>query len=73
MAREKTNKGDMTISSKVSGKSMGTATKTSKKGGEAGRTGGFGGSVRDNAGDTMSNEPPEPEVLLSILHRKTRF
>lgn len=60
MAREKINKGDMTISSKIS-------TKSGKKKSDDGR---FGSSP---AQEMTSNEPPEPEVLLSILHRKSRF
>lgn len=58
MAREKTNKGDMTMSSKISMKSG----KYTKKSEEASRF-----------AEGNSNEPPEPEVLLSILHRKSRF
>lgn len=66
MAREKTNKGDMNMSSKLSSKS--TTSKFNKKGkDDDDRTSRFGG------GEINTNEPPEPEVLLSILHRKSRF
>lgn len=65
MAREKATKGD--ISMKSSSKSLRTATNQKKK-----QKGDDDDDYASKIGDFASNEPPEPEVLLSILHRKSK-
>ena len=62
MAREKAERGETlsSVSSKKR-KAMGTAKNSTKDDDFGGRMGDIGG-----------NEPPEPEVLLSILHKKSK-
>lgn len=64
MAREKANKGDMSVSSKSSQRS-GKMTKKHKMDDDD--------DIQSKGGDFGQNEPPEPEVLLSILHRRSKI
>jgi len=68
MAREKAERGE-TLSS-ATGSRKKTFNKSSFDDDDDDRMGGgFGMRMADGGG---SNEPPEPEVLLSILHRRTK-
>lgn len=69
MAREKAERGE-TLSS-ATGSRKKTFNKSSFEDEDDSRIGGGGFGMRmGDAGG--SNEPPEPEVLLSILHRRTK-
>jgi hypothetical protein len=64
MAREKAERGEALTSGSNTRKKLGKGNST------------FGDDDDDNFGNRMgdigANEQPEPEVLLSILHRKTK-
>ncbi len=73
MAREKAERGETLSSISSSKKRVTTGGGKSGKGlfndkDDDDFTGRMGGGV----GDLGTNEPPEPEVLLSILHRRTK-
>jgi hypothetical protein len=65
MARDKANRGEMSVKSSTKNSS----TKKYRRDSEDEFGSKFGGV---GSGDYGSNEPPEPEVLLSILHRKSK-
>lgn len=66
MARDKANKGDMSMKSSAKGSSRVDNKQRFRKDSDEEIGSRFGG------GDFGGNEPPEPEVLLSILHRKSK-
>ena len=70
MARDKAERGD-TLSSTSSKRKAGGTTTGKGKAKEDFESFGFGGAMRSGM-DMNNNEPPEPEVLLSILHRRTK-
>ena len=65
MAREKANKGEMSIKSSAKGSAKSPMSKKRARIDEDDDEG-FSKIGTDFGG----NEPPEPEILLSILHRK---
>lgn len=73
MARDKAERGD-TLSSVSSKKRGATGGNTSGKGKgkDDYESFGFGGGAMRSGLEMNNNEPPEPEVLLSILHRRTK-
>lgn len=71
MAREKAERGD-TLSSHTQNSMRKKTFKSSYRDDDddyMGSKGGFGGRL---GGEVNMNEPPEPEVLRSILHRRTK-
>lgn len=72
MAREKAERGEAISSGNASRKR--TFNKSSFRDEDddfiIGNKSGFGGKINDM--NINMNEPPEPEVLLSILHRKSK-
>ena len=73
MARDKAERGETILSSAMSS-SKNKRTCTMKGKGGMDDYSGFGGGFKPMGSglDMNSNEPPEPEVLLSILHRRSK-
>ena len=76
MARDKANKGDMSVKSSAKGSSrtanMMMGGGMDKRYNKKDKSDEDFGNRFAAGGDIGGNEPPEPEVLLSILHRKTK-